>query len=122
MEKRGIVKAIIFSFITFGIYGVYWFYKLTNEAHQVVGRNTTASGGWALLYTFITLGIYYIYWSYKMGESITEAKRMRGMHTSGNDTILYLILSLFGAGIVTQVLLQDSINDIIDYDSTSGNV
>ena len=63
MEKRSVVKSVIFTFITCGIYGLYWYYKMTNETHQAVGRETTASGGKAVLFAIITCGIYMIYWT-----------------------------------------------------------
>ena len=43
MQKRSIVKAIIYSFLTCGLYGCYWFIRLTDEAHEAAGRQTTAS-------------------------------------------------------------------------------
>ena len=33
IQVRSIPKSIIFSFITCGIYGIYWFIKMTNENH-----------------------------------------------------------------------------------------
>ena len=45
IEKRSIPKAIIYSIITCGIYAIYWMYKLTGEAHELAGEQTTATGG-----------------------------------------------------------------------------
>ena len=118
MKHRSIVKAVIFGFITCGLYGIYWFMKLTDETHEAVGRETTATGGWAVIYTFITCGLYFFYWSYKMGESLTEAKEMRGMHSDGNDAIMYTIFSVAGFGIVTEALIQSSLNEIIAHDES----
>ena len=36
IQVRSIPKSIIFSFITCGIYGIYWFIKMTNEVHTAV--------------------------------------------------------------------------------------
>ena len=117
MQKRSIVKAVIFSLITCGIYGCYWFVKLTNEAHEAAGRQTTASGVMAFLFTIVTCGIYMLYWMFKMGETLNEAKRRRGMHADGNDGIMYLLLSFFGLAIVSEALIQSTLNDIVDFDN-----
>lgn len=74
-EKRSIPVSIILSIVTCGLYGLYWYYKLTNDTHQAVGRKTTASGGRAILFTIITCGIYSIYWAYKMGELSWRLKK-----------------------------------------------
>lgn len=34
MKNRNIALCIIFSIITFGIYGIYWFICLTNEMNM----------------------------------------------------------------------------------------
>ena len=106
-----------YSFITCGIYGLYWYYKMTNETHQAVGRETTASGGKAVLFAIITCGIYMIYWTYKMGDSIVEAQEQRRMHVDTNTPVIYLVFAIFGLSIVSQALLQNALNDIIDFDS-----
>ena len=105
MERRSIVKAVIFSFITCGIYGIYWFYKMTDECHYAAGRQTTASGGMAIVYSLVTCGIYMFYWMYKMGERVD---RINGVN--GNSNILYMLVSLFGFSIVSYCLMQDTVN------------
>lgn len=119
MDKRNIPLAIIFSLVTCGIYACYWMYKLTNEAHEAAHRQTTASGGMALLFSLVTCGIYAIYWLYKMGETLNEAKEQRGMHVNSSTGIIYIVLAVFGLGLVDYALIQDSLNDIIEFDSHS---
>ena len=38
MKKRSIGLAILFSIITFGIYGLYWFVCLTNDSNTIKNR------------------------------------------------------------------------------------
>jgi len=45
--KRNIVAAVLLSFVTFGIYGLYWFVKLTNETNELTNNDKYASGGMA---------------------------------------------------------------------------
>ena len=121
MEKRSIGLAIVFTLITCGIYGIYWMYKMTEESHCLVGRQTTASGGMVILYTLVTCGINSFYWLYKMGETMTEAKTMRGMHADNNSGLLYIVLAIFALGIVSYALIQSSINDVLDFDAQNGS-
>jgi len=120
IEKRSIPKAIIFSIITCGIYAIYWIYKLTGEAHELAGEQTTATGGMVILYTFITCGIYGIYWVYKMGVTANMAKEKRGLRNDDSAPVIYLVLSIFGLAIVSYALIQDGLNDVIEYDSQNG--
>ena len=116
MTKRSIPLAIVLSFVTLGVYAFYWIYALTEDAHAAAGERTTASGGMVILFSLITCGIYSLYWLYKMGETIVMAKQKRGMTADTNLPIIYLVLALFGLGIVSYALMQNALNDIIDYD------
>ena len=98
---------IILSIVTCGIYGIYWFITLTDDTNEVSGT-PTASGGMALLFTIITSGIYGIYWFYKLGQKIDTA-----VGDSGNRSVLYLILGLFGLGIVSYALAQSELNKLV---------
>lgn len=116
MTKRSLPLAIVLSFVTLGVYAFYWIYALTEDAHAAAGERTTASGGMVILFSIITCGIYSLYWLYKMGETIIMAKQKRGMAVDTNLPIIYLVLALFGLGIVSYALMQNALNDIIDYD------
>lgn len=112
MKSRSIPMCIIFSIITCGIYGIYWFICLTNDANDLSSRQDETSGGVAFLLTLITCNIYGIYWAYKMGEKLDAAKSNRNIPSS-NSAVLYLILELF-IPIVGWVLMQNEINQLID--------
>lgn len=110
IKERNIALCIIFSIITCGIYAIYWFICLTNEVNEAAGVEGT-SGGMAFLLTLITCGIYGFYWAYKQGEKIEKAKSDRGMgNGSGSLSVVYLLLSIFGLGIVAYGLMQNELN------------
>lgn len=108
ITKREIVLCIVLSIITCGIYGLVWFVLMTNESNSLV-EEKTASGGLALLYTILTCGIYSIYWNYKMGKKMYEAGLKNNKNIDDNS-ILYLVLSLFGFSIVNYCLIQNDLN------------
>ena len=111
IEKRDIALAIVLTIITCGIYGIYWFIKLTDDVKAASGDDSLQSGGVAFLLTLITCGIYGFFWAYKMGKAMVEAKTKNGLNGDDNS-ILYVILEIFGLGIVTFCLIQNDLNSI----------
>lgn len=110
IKERNIAVCIILSIVTCGIYGIYWFICLNNDANTASNTFTT-SGGVAFLLSIVTCGIYYFYWAYKQGEKIDAAKNSRGMQSS-NSGIVYLLLSIFGLGIIAYALMQNELNKL----------
>lgn len=108
VKERNIVICVILSFLTCGIYSLIWFVELTNDASRV-DNDLSLSGGKALFFTIITCGIYGIYWNYKMGKTIFDAGCKKNIVLSDNS-IVYLILSIFGLGIVNYCLMQNDLN------------
>ena len=111
MKERNVVTAVILSIVTCGIYAIYWFIVMTDDVKAAAKDDQIASGGVAFLFTLLTCGIYGIYWAYKMGELMAKAQADRGM-TVKNNAVLYLILELFGLGIIDSVLIQNDLNEI----------
>jgi hypothetical protein len=110
VQQRSIALAIILSFITCGIYGIYWFIVMTNDVGRLSG-DSTFTGGKHLLLTLVTCGIWSFIWSYQVGKQVAEAQRQRGFAVSDNS-VLYLILSIVGLGIVTYALVQLDVNKL----------
>lgn len=110
ISQRSIVKALIFSFLTCGIYTIYWFIKLTEEANTVSGE-IKPTGGVALLLSFVTCGIYTYFWMYKQGEKICSGGKNAGLNLP-DRTILYIVLTILGLGIVNYCLMQSDLNKI----------
>lgn len=106
---RSIVTAIILSIVTCGIYSLYWFICLTNDMNKASGRVNDTNGGMALVLSLVTCGIYTLFWAYKLGE-----KRDIVAKENGSSAILYLVLSLFGFGIIAYCLAQDAINKAVE--------
>lgn len=108
LAKREIIVAILLSIVTCGIYGIYWFIVMTDDANKVSGDNGT-SGGMAVLFTILTCGIYGFYWYYKMGQKLYLAGKTYNKDINDNS-VLYLILGFFGLSIVSYCLIQSDLN------------
>lgn len=111
IKERNIAVCIILTIVTCGIYGIYWFVCLNNDANTVSNTFGT-SGGVAYLLSLVTCGIYGLYWMYKQGEKIDTAKKSRGIESS-NTGVIYLILGIFGLGIVSYALMQNELNKLV---------
>ncbi len=105
LKERNIFLAILFSILTLGIYFIYWFVCLTNDTNKL-SKYKTANGGMAFLFNLLTCGIYFFYWSYMLGKKIGDIEK------DESGSILYLVLSIFGLGIVVYALAQSALNRI----------
>ena len=108
ISPRNIVLAVILSIVTCGVYGIYWMIKINDEINELAGEPNATSGGLVFLFNLITCGIYGLFWMYKMGERCDVIKGNKA--SSG---ILYLILALFGFGIISYCLMQDTVNKAV---------
>ena len=108
LPERNIALCLIFSILTCGIYGIYWFICITDEANAASGEGGT-SGGMAFLFTLITCGIYGIYWAYRIGQKLAQAGKNQNK-AIGDNAILYLILQFLGLGIINYCLMQNDLN------------
>lgn len=112
MKKRNIALSVILSFITCGIYYLYWIAKINDETNELANPDKQTSGVVVILLTIITCSIYGIYWAYKMGQLQDVALEKRSMPTN-NRAFVYLILYLLQFGFIGAILMQSTINSMI---------
>ena len=105
---RSIPVAIILSIVTCGIYFLYWIYMINNEINELAQDPMAPSGGIVILLSIVTCGIYSWYWYYKMGEKCDYITQ-----SNGSSNVIFLILGIFGLGIVSVALMQDSVNKVL---------
>ena len=113
LERKNIVTWIILSIVTCGIYGIYWLYCIISDINTISGDPDSMSPIVVILLSFVTCGIYLLFWVYKAG-ALLDQKAVESGRASESRAMIYLILTLFFLGIVTCVLMQDSINTIAD--------
>lgn len=111
VQERNIGVAIILSFITCGIYGLYWIYSLTNEIGHLSG-DASFTGGKVLIFGILTCGIYYFFWYYQLGRQIAQAQTNKGLPPK-DDGLMYLILGIFGLGIISMAIAQSNVNQMV---------
>ena len=115
--KRPVGMAILFSIITCGIYALYWVYQILNTFY--IENNQPSKAVLDLILTIVTCGIYGIYLMYKIGKLESDLHGACG--TQKDDSVLYLILSIFGLHIIVYAIVQSNINLLADRTSGGTN-
>lgn len=105
MKNRSIAMCIILSIITCGIYAIYWMISLNNDMCAATPDDAfQTSGGIVFLLSLVTCGFYGLYWIYKMGCKMDQ------LASDKSHAILFLVLQIFGLGIVNYCIMQGQIN------------
>ena len=103
MKQRGIGMMILLSIITLGIYTIYWQCSFQGQLKEKTGEGFGPIGHF--LMCIVTFGIYSIYWSYAAGKRLAKLN-------AGDNSILYLVLTLVGFGWINMFLMQNEANKI----------
>ena len=106
---RSIVLGIILSFLTCGIYSLYWEYKQMATLNAWLGRIEYRFGLWLLL-SIITCGIFALYYEYKMAVGVNEVQANNGLNVSNSLAVICVLLAIFGIGIASLAIQQWEIN------------
>lgn len=104
MSKRSVLSVVILSFITCGIYAIYWFYVSAKQLNEKQPEQPLRNYIIACLLSCITCGIYGIYWLYKFFKKLDEV-------TGESNLVLNLLLAIFTGGIVSMAIAQNSMNN-----------
>lgn len=109
VQNRNIVLQVVLSIITCGLYALIWMITITDDANKVSDETSDTPGILAIIFCILTCGIYTIYWHYKMGKKLYNAGIKYNMSISDNS-VLYLLLSLFGLAFVNTCIMQNDLN------------
>lgn len=107
IEKRSIGTCILLSIITLGIYGLVWEIRMAKEAISVKDEKDSGTLEIVLMIFLPFLGYY-----------LTEKKFAEGCHNMKYEkedrSIIYLVLGLFGLGLIAICMLQSDLNRLYD--------
>ena len=110
---RSIPLYLIITLLTCGIFNLYWNYRQMQACNEMVGRNEFSWPAWFFL-SLLTCGIYHIYYQYKMGSVILEVQRQRGTYIFDSLPLVSLLVTVFGASIVADIIHQHEINKLCE--------
>lgn len=127
-ENRSLIKYILLSLITCGIYPFFWLYQFAKDMNTVCyGDNEhTTELGYYILYSFITCGIYSFYWVYKLAQRQKNNGDRYGVYIKddASTVLLWLIFGnlLFGiGGFVAWYIIINNMNILAHAYNTQGN-
>ncbi len=105
IKERNPIVSILLTFVTCGIYGIYWAIMMAREAVSV--KDPADSG---ILEIVLMLFLPFV------GFYLAEKKFAEGCAAKGiehkDNSILYLILGIIGLGIVNYFLMQSELNKL----------
>lgn len=108
INKRSIGSCIILSLITFGIYSIYWEYLLVKNTRAIKKDDSSCTGEMLCL---IFVPFYSLYWWFTRGKLVRDEFSKHGYSASSNETV-FLVLALFGLGIVAMAIMQKDFNSL----------
>ena len=111
MQKRSIVVKHILTFITCGIYNLFWMYLARSEFKHFSGYSDINPG--LELVLNILCFPFYFYWLYKFSADIARYQQENGRYVSDTG-LVNLLLAFFGFGIVCPFIIQSQLNDLLD--------
>lgn len=95
------ITAVILSI---GVYYIFWAYRICKKVRDLTGGNKNIAGEFLC---FIFLPLYAAYWFYTRNEELRKH-----CNIDSNKSSMYLIITMFGYGIVAMALFQTEINNI----------
>ncbi len=107
MKEKNIILLLVLSFLTFGIYAIFWIVSMANEIAEICPEEYNVGGWKMILFSILTCGIYTIFWFYKAGKMLAKVNA-----TKADNSVIYLLLHCIGLGIVSMALIQDELNKI----------
>ena len=110
VRDENIVLNVVLSFITFGIYLFIWWYRICKRI-RLMNEDNPACGGELACIIFVPF--YSLYWFYTRGQRLVNGAKRHNIFIKENS-VLYLILALFGLSIVSLILIQTELNTMAD--------
>ncbi len=110
VNRRNIAACIILSFVTFGVYQIYWLYLLVKNT-RILKKDTSDCTGEMLCLLFVPF--YSLYWWYTRGKTVQDGFGAYGLSAAGSE-IAYLVLGLFGLQIISMAIMQNDFNSLPD--------
>ena len=108
ITRRNLAASIIFTIITCGIYGLFWAYFMGKEAIRVYDEDDSGTLEIVLMILLPFIGFFL------MERKFYEAHQRMGITNKSDNSIIYLILGIFGLAIIDYALFQNDLNKLAD--------
>ena len=109
MKQRSVVEVFLLTIITCGLYFWFWAYLTRSELKQYL-RDESINPGLDVLLSIICFPYAY-YWIFKYSKEVAAAEAKAGIVPTDNS-LVNLLLYVFGLGIVSMMIIQAQLNEI----------
>lgn len=109
IQKRSLPVWIILSIVTCGIGSLVWMAGMTKDVAMLKKDVNYRTGATVVLLSLVTCGIYTLYWYYVTSQDLKTVDPEKR-----DNSVVNLVLGIFGFGIVSIALMQNQINQITD--------
>jgi hypothetical protein len=111
-EKRDPMMVVLFTFLTCGIYALFWWYSVITEIKNALGRDDI-NPTMEIVLVFVTCGIYGFYLYYKYPQLMMEMQDRAG-RPRNDISMTTLLLAIFGLAVISIPIMQSELNNIWD--------
>ncbi len=111
LTKRSAVGYFLLAIVTCGLSFIYWAYSLDVELKNTLDNDNNPTLDMILV--FVTCGLYLYYLLYRHAQQISLIQEMNGFRVK-DDSVVILLLAIIGLGVVSQIILIDSVNKLVD--------
>ena len=115
-NMRNLVSMVLLMVFTLGIYFLYWVYQTTEYANR--DKSTPHHTPVVQLLLVMFVPYYELYWFYKTSKKLTHLGEP--FDVFDDNSIVTLLLGIFGLDFIGAVVLQDQINKIEAVTSGAG--
>jgi len=111
-EKRDPMMVVLYTLLTCGIYGLFWWYQTITEIKNALGREDI-NPAMEIVLAIVTCGIYGFYLYYKYPQLMLEMQDRAG-RPRNDISMMSLLLAIFGLAIISIPIMQSELNNIWD--------
>lgn len=108
-RQRSVLMVLLLSIVTCGIYSFFWVYSTRQEMNAYLNDNSKSPELNTIL--AILCSIYWLFIMYDYSSDITKMQQKAGLPVK-DLALLNLLLSIFGFGIVSILIMQSQLNEI----------
>ena len=107
--ERNVILVLLLGFVTCGIYSIVHWFLVAGEINRHSGQQKL-NPGLDLLLAIVTCGIWTIVMCYQYSRALYEMQVAEGL-TPTDNSMICLILAIFGMGFVPFLIIQNEMND-----------
>lgn len=116
--RSSIAVNLLLSIVTCGIYYFIWIYHVAQDVNNLAAAQNKPQGpspALALILSVLSCGLFQLYFYYKDAKVLASLDYPN--YRPEDDSLVCLLLALFGLPIISLSLLQGVLNNIADYGS-----